>query len=143
MVKSGIDFFYFEILLAPSELLLTNFKIKKILDFTIIFNSRMLLSRPKILVHLFQEFQVVCKRSRTRKSAENKREKKRYLPKDRSNKEMKKDTIFCFPTKNCLHVITDNYEKTFFGPPFHSVKNYETIKKIFLACYLPNILHQK
>ena len=43
---------------------------------------------------------------------------------------MKKDTIFCFPTKNCLHVITDNYEKTFLGPPFHSVKNYETIKNI-------------
>ena len=66
--------------------------------------------------------------------------KKRYLPKDRSNKEMKKDTIFCFPTKNCVHVITDNYEKTFLGPPFHSVKNYETIKKysLHVICQILN-----
>ena len=53
---------------------------------------------------------------------------------------MKKDTIFCFPTKNCLHVITDNYEKTFLGPPFHSVKNYETIKKysLHVICQISN-----
>ena len=53
---------------------------------------------------------------------------------------MKKDTIFCFPTKNCLHVITDNYEKTFLGPPFHSVKNYETIKKysLHVICQILN-----
>jgi hypothetical protein len=86
-------------------------------------------------------FMVRSKRSRTRKSAENKREreKKRYLPKDRSNKEMKKDTIFCSQRKIVCMSLQTIMKRLFLGPPFHNVKNYKTIKKIFLACYLQNI----
>ena len=79
MVKSGLVFFYFEILLAPSELPanlpgqfslsgqlflhwaaatlkgLVEFQNKKKTRplFTIIFNSKMVVSRSEILVHLF------------------------------------------------------------------------------------------
>ena len=67
------------------------------------------------------------------------REKKTVFTKRQEQQRDEKRYNFLLPTKNCLHVITDNYEKTFFGPPFHSVKNYETIEKIFFACYLPNM----
>ena len=79
MVKSGLVFFYFEILLAPSELPanlpgqfslsgqlflhwaaatlkgLVEFQNKKKTRplFTIIFNSKMVVSRSEILVYLF------------------------------------------------------------------------------------------
>ena len=78
MVKSGLDFSYFEILLAPLEIPanlpgqfslsgqiflhcaaatlkeLVGFQKKKSRPlFIIIFNSKMLVSRPEILVHLF------------------------------------------------------------------------------------------
>ena len=80
MVKSGLDFFYFEILLAPSKLLLSSEKnlsrkaelawqvkskhvsLKGLVQFqtkdsrplfTIIFKPKMLVSRPVILVPLF------------------------------------------------------------------------------------------
>ena len=79
IVKSGLGFFYFEILLAPSELPanlpvqfshsgqlflhwaaatqkgLVEFQKKKKTRplFTIIFNSKMLVSRSEILVYLF------------------------------------------------------------------------------------------
>ena len=82
MVKSGLVFFYFEILLAPSELPanlpgqfslsgqlflhwaaatlkgLVEFQNKKKTRplFTIIFNSKRVVLRSEILLHLFQEF---------------------------------------------------------------------------------------
>ena len=63
MVKSGLEFSYFEFSLAPSEIPANlpaflgrlgqwNFKIENSRPlFTIVFNSKMLVSRPEILVH--------------------------------------------------------------------------------------------
>ena len=49
MVKSSLEFLYLQILRAPSELLLLSSKPL----FTIIFKPKMVISRVKILVHLF------------------------------------------------------------------------------------------